>query len=77
MIAEYDKHMNQALLFEHRKNYMFVWVFSSLERIFHSYGDITIAGIELQILTYAPHPLPMSSEGFLACHSYWETGLRL
>ena len=35
--------------------YLFVWGFSSNSRIFHSYGDFTIAGEGLQILTYARH----------------------
>ena len=42
---------------------MFVWGFSSHSRIFHSYGDITIAAEGLQILSYAPHTWPLSSEG--------------
>ena len=33
----------------------FVWGLSSRSRIFHSYGDITIADEGLQILTYAWH----------------------
>ena len=33
------------------------------ERIFHSYGDVSIAGEGLQILTYARHSWPLSSEG--------------
>ena len=43
---------------------------------FHSFGDVTIAGKGLQILTYARHLLPliMSSEGSLACHTYCDTG---
>ena len=32
---------------------LFVWSLSSLSRIFHSYGDDTIAGEGLHILTYA------------------------
>ena len=34
---------------------LFVWGFSSHSRIFHPYGDITIVGEGLQILTYARH----------------------
>ena len=34
-------------------------------RIFHSFGDVTIAGEELQILTYARHLWPLCSEGSL------------
>ena len=52
---------------------LFVWYLSSL-RIFHSYGDVTIAGEGLQIWTYVRHSWPLSSEGnvfsvpHLLCH---------
>ena len=39
-----------------------------------SYGDVTITDEGLQILTYARHLWPLSSEGSLACHTYCETG---
>ena len=42
---------------------------------FHSYGDVTIAGERLQILSYARHSWPLSSEGYLTCHTYCDTGL--
>ena len=42
-------------------------------RIFHSYGDVTIAGEGLQILTYAWYSWRFSSEGSVACHTYWDT----
>ena len=32
-----------------------LWSLASHSRIFHSYGDVTIAGKGLQILTYARH----------------------
>ena len=54
---------------------MFIWSFSSHSRIFHSYGGVTIAGEELQILTYARHSWPLSSEGSLTCHTWCDTGL--
>ena len=41
---------------------------------FNSYGDVIIAGEVLQILTYARHSWPLSSEGSLACHTYCDTG---
>ena len=41
---------------------------------FHSYGDVTINGEGLQILTFARHSWPLSSEGSLACHTSWDTG---
>ena len=54
--------------------FLFVYgVLSSHSRIFHSYGDVTIADEGLQILTYARHSWPWSSEGSLTCHTYWPT----
>ena len=53
---------------------LFVLGFSSLSKIFHSYGDVIIAGEGLQILTYARHSWPLSSEGSLAYHTYCDTG---
>ena len=49
-------------------------VFSSHSRIFHSFGDITIAGEGLQILTYARHLWPLNNEGSFACHTYCDMG---
>ena len=46
---------------------LFVW-------LFHSFGDVTITVEGLQILTYARHSWPLSSEGSLACHTYCDTG---
>ena len=34
---------------------LFVWSFSSHSKSIHSFGDVTIAGEGLQILTYAWH----------------------
>ena len=51
----------------------FVCGLTSHSRIFHSYGDVTIAGEGLQILTYARHSWPLSSEDSLACHIYCDT----
>ena len=48
--------------------------FSSHSRIFHLHGDVIITGEDLQILTYARHSWPLSSEGSLACHIYCDTG---
>ena len=53
---------------------LFVWSFSSHSIIFHSFGYVTIAGEGLQILTYARHLWPLSSEGSFACHIYCDTG---
>ena len=54
---------------------LFVCGLSSHSRIFHSYGDVTIADEGLQILTCARHSRPWSSEGSLTCHTYGDTGL--
>ena len=40
----------------------------------HSYGDVTTTGWGVQSLTYARHSWPLSTEGSLACHTYWDTG---
>ena len=53
---------------------LFVWDFLSHSRIFHSFGDITITAEGLQILSYAWHSWPVSSEGSLTCHTYCDTG---
>ena len=50
-----------------------VWCLKSCSRIFHSYGDVTIAGERLQTSTYARHPLSLSSEGFQAFRPYCDT----
>ena len=42
--------------------------------IFHSYGDITIAGEGLNILNCARHSWPLSSECSVAFHTYCDTG---
>ena len=44
--------------------------FLSLSRIFHSFGNFTITCERLQILTYARHKRPLSSEGSLAFHTF-------
>ena len=66
-----DEQYNIALLYT---NVCLFGVFSSHSRIFHSYGDVTVAGEGQQILTYARHSWPLSSEGSLACHTYCDTG---
>ena len=57
--------------------YTYVYSFicnSSHSRIFHSNGDVAIAGKRLQILTYVRQSWPLSSEGSLACHTYCDMG---
>ena len=44
---------------------LFVWGFMYGSRIFHSCGDVTIAGERLKILTCAKHLWPLSCEGSL------------
>ena len=41
---------------------------------FHSFGDVIIAGEGLQILTYARHLWPLSSEDSLSCFTKCDTG---
>ena len=53
--------------------FLFVCSFSSHQKIFHSVGEVTFTGEGLQILTYARHWWPLSSEGCLACHTYCDT----
>ena len=51
-----------------KKHILFVcFGFSSHSRIFHSYGDVSIADEGLHI------SWPLSSEGSLACHIYCDT----
>ena len=50
---------------------LFVWGLSSHSRLFHSYGDVTIIGEGLQILTYARHSWPVSSKFFIVPHLLW------
>ena len=47
---------------------------SSHSRIFHSYRDVTITSEELQMLTYARHSWPLTSEGSLKCRTYLDMG---
>ena len=49
--------------------------FSSVSRNFHSFGDVTINGEGLQILTFTRHSYTLSSEGSLTYHTYCDTGL--
>ena len=49
-------------------------VFRPTREFFHSYGDVTIACEGLQMLTCAWDSWPLSREGSLACHTYFDTG---
>ena len=57
--------------------FLFVCGFSSHSGIFHSYGDVTITGEGVQILTHTctQHSWPLSSEGSLAYHTYCDISL--
>jgi hypothetical protein len=48
----------------------------SRSRIFHLYGDVTIAGEGLQNLGLCSAPGPLSREGSLSCHTCCNTGPR-
>ena len=50
---------------------LFLRVFMSHSRIFHSNGDVTTAS---EISTYTRHLRPLSNEGSLALHAYCDTG---
>ena len=52
---------------------LFVGGLSSHSRIFHSYGGVTIADEGMDILTYARHSWPLSSECSLPCHTHCDT----
>ena len=52
-------------------------IFSFHSRILHSFGDVTIIEEGQQILTYARHSWPLSSEISLACLTYCDTRQRL
>ena len=54
---------------------LFVWGILSNSKSLHSHGHVTIAGEGLQILTHNRQLWPLSSEGFLACHTHCDTGL--
>jgi hypothetical protein len=47
--------------------------FTSHSRIFHSYGDVTIASKRLQNLGLCSALRPLSSEGSLSCHTHCNT----
>ena len=49
---------------------LFLWAVSSFSIISYSYGDVTITGEGLELLTYARHSWPLSSGGSLACNTY-------
>ena len=51
-----------------------VYWFSSHSGSFYSYENVTIVDEGLQMLTYAQHSWPLSSEGSLAWHAYCDMG---
>ena len=56
------------------RRFLLFGFFSSHSRSFNSFGDVTINGEGLQILTNDRHLWPLSSEGSLKCHTYCDTG---
>ena len=51
---------------------LFGWCFTSHSKNFHLFGDIIMTGEGLQILTFARHSWPLSSEGFFSVpHLLW------
>ena len=55
-----------------KTHWKYVCLFVTLKN-FSFYGDVTIACEGMQILTYAWHSWPLSSEGSLVCHIYCDT----
>ena len=53
---------------------LFVCGFTSLSKIFHSYGEVTSTGERLQMLTYAWYSWQLRSEGSLAIRTYCDMG---
>ena len=53
---------------------LFVCGFSSNSIIFHSFGDVTITGEGLHILTYTWHSWALRNECSLTCLTYCDTG---
>ena len=60
------------LMFEWNFVCLFIWGFTSLSRMFHSYGDITIN--DEGASNYDLYSAHMASEGSLAWHTYCDTG---
>ena len=57
---------------------LFVWGLSSNPNNLHTFGDVTISGERLQILSYARadrHSWSLSSGGSLTCHTYCDKDL--
>ena len=54
--------------------FLFVCLFGVYRPIPEFFTHVTITGEGLQILTYALHSRPLSSEGSLACHTYCDMG---
>ena len=68
--------MYRYMVFENQTWFVCLEFFVPLENVslIWRFGDITTAVEGLQILTYARHLWPLSSEGSLACHTYCDTG---
>jgi hypothetical protein len=59
-------------------DWLIIYCFTSRSRIFHLYKDVTITGEGLQNLDlkYARRSRPLSREGSLSCHTYFDTRTR-
>ena len=73
---------NVVILKIYSRKKIFTQIMCSLKSFFqhtkyisYSYGDVTSTGKRLQILTHTKHLWPLSSEGSLACHTYYDTGI--
>ena len=53
---------------------LFLCGLSYHSRISNSYGDVNFTDEGLQTMTYTRHSWLLSSEGSLACHTYFDTG---
>ena len=62
------------LLLIHRIKCLFIFGVYRPTWAFRTYGDVTIAGEGLQIMTYARHSWLLRNEGSLAYHTYCDTG---
>jgi hypothetical protein len=54
---------------------LFIYCIPFRSRIFHLYGDVTIAGEGLQNLGLCWAPRVFELGGSLSCHTYFDTGL--
>ena len=68
------KYLFYILLLIHRIKCLFIFGIYRPTWAFRTYGEVTIAGEGLHILTYARHSWLLRNEGSLAYHTYCDTG---